>query len=307
MTTSHNSPRQQKKDTSKTAVLVATIRAVHLRWHNPPHVFEDTYALQMLTPFWHAVAKYRLLKWLVGDVILGVYRPVYPAVVLRSRYTEDQLEQAIESGTSQYVILGAGHDTFALRRQDLADKVRVFEIDHPATQEVKRQRVLKAIGSIPPNLTFVPVNFEIDKMDEELAKAGFDSQKPAFYSWLGVTYYLTPEAIRDTLDRVAEISAPGSRLVFDFKVAKHIISDEWRTLCEKMEGFVARRGEPMLTDFTPQSLSDLMARHGYTEVEMIPPEEQRNRYLGDRTDFEPTEFFHFAQFATKQPTEGESA
>ncbi len=307
MTTSHNSPRQQKKDTSKTAVLVATIRAVHLRWHNPPHVFEDTYALQMLTPFWHAVAKYRLLKWLVGDVILGVYRPVYPAVVLRSRYTEDQLEQAIESGTSQYVILGAGHDTFALRRQDLADKVRVFEIDHPATQEVKRQRVQKAIGSIPPNLTFVPVNFEIDKMDEELAKAGFDSQKPAFYSWLGVTYYLTPEAIRDTLDRVAEISAPGSRLVFDFKVAKHIISDEWRTLCEKMESFVARRGEPMLTDFTPQSLSDLMARHGYTEVEMIPPEEQRNRYLGDRTDFEPTEFFHFAQFATKQPTEGESA
>lgn len=307
MTTSQNSPRQQKKDTSKTAVLVATIRAVHLRWHARPHVFEDTYALQMLTPFWHAVAKYRLLKWLVGDVILGVYRPVYPAVVLRSRYTEDQLEQAIESGTSQYVILGAGHDTFALRRQDLADKVRVFEIDHPATQEVKRQRVLKAIGSIPSNLTFVPVNFEIDKMDEELAKAGFDSQKPAFYSWLGVTYYLTPEAIRDTLDRVAEISAPGSRLVFDFKVAKHIISDEWRTLCEKMEGFVARRGEPMLTDFTPQSLSDLMTRHGYTEVEMIPPEEQRKRYLGDRTDLEPTEFFHFAQFATKQPTEGESA
>ena len=307
MTTSHNLPRQQKKDTSKTAVLVATIRAVHLRWHNPPHVFEDTYALQMLTPFWHAVAKYRLMKWLVGDVILGVYRPVYPAVVLRSRYTEDQLEQAVESGTSQYVILGAGHDTFALRRQDLADKVRVFEVDHPATQDVKRQRVQKAIGSIPPNLTFVPVNFEIDKMDEELAKAGFDSQKPAFYSWLGVTYYLTPEAIRDTLDRVAEISAPGSRLVFDFKVAKHIISDEWRTLCEKMEGFVARRGEPMLTDFTPQSLSDLMARHGYTEVEMIPPEEQRRRYLGDRTDLEPTEFFHFAQFSLEPPKEEDAS
>ncbi len=307
MTTSQNLPRQQKKDTSKTAVLVATIRAVHLRWHNPPHVFEDTYALQMLTPFWHAVAKYRLMKWLVGDVILGVYRPVYPAVVLRSRYTEDQLEQAVESGTSQYVILGAGHDTFALRRQDLADKVRVFEVDHPATQDVKRQRVQKAIGSIPPNLTFVPVNFEIDKMDEELAKAGFDSQKPAFYSWLGVTYYLTPEAIRDTLDRVAEISAPGSRLVFDFKVAKHIISDEWRTLCEKMEGFVARRGEPMLTDFTPQSLRDLMARHGYTEVEMIPPEEQRKRYLGDRTDLEPTEFFHFAQFSLEPPKEEDAS
>ena len=307
MTTTHNPPRTHAKDTSKTAVLVATIRAVHLRWHNPPHVFEDTYALQMLTPFWHGVAKYRVLKWLVGDVILGVYRPVYPAVVLRSRYTEDQLEEAIESGTSQYVILGAGHDTFALRRKDLADKVRVFEVDHPATQEVKRQRVMKANGSIPSNLTFVPVDFEHDKMDEELVKAGFDSQAPAFYSWLGVTYYLTQDAIRETLDRVAELSASGSRIVFDFKIAKHMMSPEWATLAEKMEGFVARRGEPMLTDFTPQSLSDMMARHGYSEVEMMPPDEQGRRYLGDRTDIVPTEFFYFAQFAVKQPSEENSA
>ena len=303
MTTSQSSPRQHTKDTSKTAVLVATIRAVHLRWHDPPHIFEDTYALEMLTPFWHAVAKYRPLKWLVGDVLLGVYRPVSPVVVLRSRYTEDQLDQAIESGASQYVILGAGYDTFALRRQDLADKVRVFEVDHPATQEVKRQRLQRALGSIPPNLTFVPVDFETDKMDEELAKAGFDSQAPAFFSWLGVTYYLTQEAIRDSLERVAKISAPGTRIVFDFKIAKHMMSAEWRTLCEKMEGFVARRGEPMLTDFSPQSLSDLMARHGYAEVEMMPPEEQGRRYLGERADIEPTEFFHFAQFAVQPLSE----
>ena len=307
MTTSESKSRSRSKDTSKTAVLVATIRAVHLRWHDPPHIFEDTFAMQMLTPFWHAVAKYRPLKWLVGDVILGVYRPVYPAVVLRSRYTEDQLVAAIESGTEQYVILGAGHDTFALRRKDLADKVRVFEVDHPATQDVKRQRILKANGSIPDNLTFVPVDFEVDRLDEEMERAGFDSQQPAFYSWLGVTYYLTPEAIRDTLDRVAQKSAPGSRIVFDFKIAKHMMTQEWRTLCEKMEGFVARRGEPMLTDFTPQSLSDMMARHGYTELEMMPPEEQKRRYLGDRTDIEPTEFFHFALFATKNLTEEESA
>lgn len=261
--------------------------------------------MHMLTPFWHAVAKYRLFKWLVGDVILGVYRPVYPAIVLRSRYTEDQLVDAIDSGTKQYVILGAGHDTFALRRMDLAGKVRVFEVDHPATQDVKKQRILKANGSIPDNLTFVPVDFEVDRLDEELEKAGFDSQIPAFYSWLGVTYYLTPEAIRDTLDRLAATSAPGSRIVFDFKIAKHMMSTEWRTLCEKMEAFVARRGEPMLTDFTPQSLGDMMARHGYTEVEMIPPEEQRRRYLGERTDIEPTAFFHFAHFSLEPQSQEE--
>ena len=305
MTTSGNRSRSRSKDTSKTAVLVATIRAAHLRWDDPPHIFEDTFALQMLTPFWHAVAKYRPLKWLVGDVLLGVYRPVSPAIALRSRYTEDQLVEAVEAGTEQYVILGAGYDTFALRRTDLADKVRVFEVDHPATQEVKRQRILKAKGSIPDNLTFVPVDFEVDRLDEELEKAGFDSQRPAFYSWLGVTYYLTSEAIWDTLERVAEKSAPGSRIVFDFKIAKPMMSAEWRELCEKMEGFVARRGEPMLTDFTPHSLSEMMARHGYTEVEMMPPEEQKRRYLGDRTDIEPAEFFHFAQFSLA-PSEEES-
>ncbi len=307
MTNSETAPRSRSKDTSTTAVLVATVRAVHLRWHDPPHIFEDTFAMHMLTPFWHAVAKYRPLKWLVGDVILGVYRPVYPAIVLRSRYTEDQLVNAIDAGTGQYVILGAGHDTFALRRKDLAGKIRVFEVDHPATQDVKRQRILKANGSVPDNLTFVPVDFEVDRLNEELEKAGFDSQAPAFYSWLGVTYYLTPEAIRDTLDRIAATSAPGSRIVFDFKIAKHMMSTEWRTLCEKMEGFVARRGEPMLTDFTPQSLSDLMDRHGYTEVEMMPPDEQRRRYLGDRTDMEPAEFFHFAQFSIDPQSEKEGA
>lgn len=306
MSTSQSQPRKRLKDTSKTAVLVATIRAVHLRWHEPPHIFEDTFALQMLTPFWHAVAKYRPLKWLVGDVILGVYRPVYPAVVLRSRYTEDELVKAIEEGTNQYVILGAGHDTFALRRKDLADKVRVFEVDTPATQEVKQQRVLNANGSIPDNLTFVPVNFEVDRLDEELVKAGFDSQQPAFFSWLGVTYYLTQEAIRETLERIASMSAAQSRIVFDFKIAKHMIDDDWRILCEKMEGFVARRGEPMLTDFTPQLLRDLMTRHGFTEVEMMTPEEQKRRYLGDRTDILPTEFFHFAQFSLEPSSQEES-
>ena len=305
MSTTQNRARKRSKNTSKTAVLVATIRAGHLRWNDSP-IFEDTHALQMLSPFWHSVAKFKLLKWLVGDVILGVYRPVYPAVVLRSRYTEDQLIEAIESGVNQYVILGAGHDTFALRRQDLADQVRVLEVDHSATQEVKRQRILKANGSIPENLTFVPVDFENDHLDEELAKAGFDSQTPAFFSWLGVTYYLTQEAIRDTLDRIAAISAPGSRIIFDFKIAKHMMSPEWRTLCEKMEALVARRGEPMLTDFAPQSLSDMMARHGYKEVEMMPPEEQGRRYLEGRTDLVPTEFFHFAQFAVA-PRDGEKS
>ncbi len=302
MSTTSDSSRNRSKSSSTTAVLVATIRAVHRRFHET-QIFEDDYALQMLPPFWHAVASYLPLKWLVGDVILGVYRPVYPAVVLRARYTEDQLLEAMEQGINQYVILGAGFDTFTLRHKDLADKLHVFEVDHPVTQEVKRQRILKANEDLPSNHTFVPVDFENDRLDQELSKAGFDSQTPAFFSWLGVTYYLTQEAIRDTLERVAAMSAPGTRLVFDFKIAKHMMSGEWRTLAEKMEGFVARRGEPMLTDFTPQSLNDLLTRYGYKEVEMMPPEEQQNRYLDESSDVEPAEFFHFAQFEVAPPAE----
>jgi len=129
MSTTSDSSRNRSKSSSTTAVLVAVIRAVHLRFHET-HIFEDSYALQMLPPFWHAVASHRFLKWLVGDVILGVYRPVYPAVVLRARYTEDQLLKAMDEGVNQYVILGAGFDTFTLRHQNIADRLQVFEVDH---------------------------------------------------------------------------------------------------------------------------------------------------------------------------------
>ena len=286
-------------------MLSATIRAAHLRFQDSP-IFEDRYALQMLPPFWRAAGSYRPLKWLVGDVVLGVYRPVYPSVVLRARYSEDQLLEAIREGAGQYVILGAGFDTFSLRHRELADRVRIFEVDHPATQAVKRRRVLKANGGMPANLAFVPVDFEKERLDGALAKAGFDSRTPAFFSWLGVTYYLTQEAIRDTLDRIAAISAPGSRIVFDWKIAKRMMSAEWRRLAERMERFAARLGEPMLTYFTPQALREMMAGHGYEEVEMIAPGEQRRRYLGGRTDIAPAAYTHFAQFAVA-PAAGEIA
>lgn len=290
--------RKYRRSKSATAVFVAAIRAGYLRFYDAP-IFEDTFALQMLPPFWRAAASFRPLNWLVGDIVLGVHRPVHPVVILRARYAEDQLDEAIEQGVNQYVILGAGFDTFALRRKELADRIRVFEVDHPATQEVKRKRIRRAGGSIPDNLTLVPVDFERDSLDEELLKAGFDTRTPAFYSWLGVTYYLTEEAIRDTLTQIAGITAPGSRIVLDFKVAKQMISPEWREICERMERFVARRGEPMRTDFTPQTLRDAMARYGYVEIEMMPPEKQKSRYLEGRADLRPPEFFHFALFAVQ--------
>lgn len=304
MTTSRASARKRPKST--TAELVATVRASHLRWDDAP-IFTDSYARQMLSPFWRAVATYRPLNWLVGDVIMGAYRPIHPSIVLRIRYSEDQLMEAVKAGASQYVILGAGYDTFALRHKELADQVRVFEVDHPATQDVKRQRILEANGEVPPNLTFVPVDFESDRLNEELARAGFDQQAPAFFSWLGVTYYLTLEAIGDTLACIAAMAAPGSRLVFDYKIARQMMPEEWKTLTGKLERFVARLGEPMLSNFAPETLRDTMSMHGFKEVELLTPEEQQLRYLSGRSDIAPADCFHFAQFALEPPDEEASA
>ena len=292
--------RSRSNRGSATAVLSATIRAAHLRF-DPAPIFEDRYALRMLPPFWRAVAACRPLNWLVGDIVLGVYRPVYPSVLLRARYTEDQLQDAVAAGAGQYVLLGAGFDTFALRRGQLAGRVRIFEVDHPATQQVKRRRILKANGFVPPNLTFVPVDFERDRLDRALAQAGFDPRTPAFFSWLGVTYYLTRAAVRDTLDRIAAVSAPGSRIVFDWKIAKHLMPAHWNALAQRMERFAARLGEPMLTYFTPHALREMMAAHGYAEVEMVPPAEQARRYLAARADLAPAAYTHFAHFAVAPP------
>jgi len=294
-----------KRAKSTTAVLVAAIRAHHLRWNASP-IFADAYALQMLPLFWYLVVKVKPLNWLVVHKLLGIFHPIHTENILRIRYTEERLQEAIDAGVSQYVILGAGFDTFALRHKGLA--VQVFEVDHPASQHVKRKRVLKANGEIPPNLVFVPVDFEIDRLDEALARTSFNPQEPAFFSWLGVTYYLTKEAIRDTLARVQGIAAPGSRIALDYKIAHHLIPPEARLFTEKVEDFVERRGEPMVSTFTPEELNTEMGQAGFTELESVPPAEQVQRYLQGRSDMvEPPADFYFALFGIESPDAEDSA
>ena len=147
------------------------------------------------------------------------------------------------------------------------------------------------------NLVFVPIDFETDQLNEALIRAGFDPQKPAFFSWLGTTYYLTKDAIRETLGRVADVAAPGSRIVFDYKLARHLIPEESLPFADRLDRFVARRGEPMLSVFTPKELNDEMSQIGFLEIETIPADEQKRRYLKDRSDLvDPAPNFSFALF-----------
>ena len=281
---------------SKTAVLVAAIRASHLRWDRPP-IFTDDYAVRMTTPFWRLVATNRLLNRLIVHRVLGVFRPIHTENILRIRYAEDRLQEAVDTGVGQYVILGAGLDTFALRHAELADRLRVFEIDHPSSQSMKRERVIAINGSVPAHLIFVAVDFETEYLDEKLTAAGFDASAPAFFSWLGTTYYLTKEAIRDTLKRISAVAASGSRLVLDYKYPRRLIPEESLLFADKVDQFVAKRGEPMRSTFAPEELTAELKHPGFSQLDSVPPEEQARRYLQGRSDMPPPAAnFAFALF-----------
>ncbi len=286
----------RKRGTSTTATLAAGIRAHHWQWNKSP-IFSDDYAIDMLSLFWRLMVENRLLNWIVVHRLMRAFHPIHTEVILRMCYAEDGLQAAISEGVSQYVILGAGLDTFSLRHKELADRVRIFELDHPATQEMKRKQVRRANGDIPPNLVFVPIDFETDRLNEALSRAGFDPQTPAFFSWLGTTYYLTKDAIRETLGCVADAAAPGSRIVLDYKLAKHLIPEWGLSLADKLDRLVARLGEPMISEFTPEELNAEMSRLGFAEMETLSPEEQKHRYLQDRRDMvDPAPHFSFALF-----------
>jgi methyltransferase (TIGR00027 family) len=204
-------------------------------------------------------------------------------VVMRSRYVEDEVEKAVRRGIFQYVILGAGLDSFAYRRLDLAKVLRVFEVDHPATQPWKRSRLRETGIELPPNLSLVPVDFEKNSLIDNLRTNGYQTDAPGLFSWLGVTMYLTPDAIFNTLRTIATL-APGTEIIFQYTVPKELCDEEsQRLLAVVMEG-AAARGEPFQSSFEPAKLSEQVLKLGFAEVSDLDPEEARIRYFADRTD-----------------------
>lgn len=285
------------KRASTTAILAAAIRAGHLLWNQPP-IVADHYALALITPFWRLVAKNWALNRIIVHRLLKVFKPIHTENILRIRFTEDHLRDAVAAGARQYVILGAGLDSFCLRQGELADRLRVFEVDHPASQNMKRDKLLKISDQLPANLVFTPVDFETDRLDEALVRAGYDTAVPAFFSWLGTTYYLTRDSVRDTLARIAAVAAPASRIAVDYKYPRHLVPADGLLFADKLDQFVAKRGEPMLSMFTPDELNAEMRRAGFTELDHVTPDQQAQRYLEGRSDMTaPAPNFALALFA----------
>jgi methyltransferase (TIGR00027 family) len=202
-------------------------------------------------------------------------------MVARSRYTEDKLAEAVAKGVRQYVVLGAGLDTFGYRNPFPA--VRVFEVDHPATQAWKRERLQAAGIAIPDELSFVAIDFEKQTLHAELAAAGFRTADPAFFSWLGVAPYLTREAFEGTLRFVAAMPV-GSGVAFDFAVERAALGFMERMALDELSRRVAAAGEPFQLFFNPQGLAEDLTRLGFSEVERLNSDEINARYFADRAD-----------------------
>jgi methyltransferase (TIGR00027 family) len=204
-------------------------------------------------------------------------------IALRSRYAEDRLAAAVARGVRQYVVLGAGLDTFAYRNPHAARGLKVFEVDHPATQRWKRARLAEVGIALPPSLIFAPVDFETQNLSGELRRAGLDFGQPAFFSLLGVVIYLTEAAAMQSLGIVSRC-APGTEIVFEFSLPASRLSGTARASRERSMAQVAAIGEPWLTFFEPEPLAGQLRSLGFTGVDLLDPEEANRTYFAGRID-----------------------
>jgi methyltransferase (TIGR00027 family) len=204
-------------------------------------------------------------------------------VVGRSRYAEDLLAQAVQQNTQQYVLVGAGLDSFALRESHHYPTLKIFEVDHPDTQAAKQAK-LKKLGNIPTTVEFVSINFEKESISEALTRSLYDQSAPAFFSWLGTTHYLNPQTTLQTLKSIAEFAANGSEVVLDYSTDFQELNGIERLGSMGVAQFTHLLKEPLLGQFKPIDLHQAVEQMGFEVVEDLSGEAITERYFNARTD-----------------------
>jgi len=254
---------------SRTALGAALQRAAH-QTADGGRIFSDPFARSILGRDADA-----MIEAVAADPAMGQMRLFMAA---RSRFAEDGLAAAVTRGVRQAVILGAGLDTFALRNPHAVLGLRVFEVDHPATQSWKRERLLEANLAVPATLTFAPVDFTRQGLAEELASAGFQATQPAYFVWLGVVPYLRREAISAILQFIAGV--PGSEVVFDYSEPLENYSPERRANVAAVAERTAAIGEPWLSYLDPAEIAKDLLDRGFGELDDIGLADIAALYLG---------------------------
>jgi methyltransferase (TIGR00027 family) len=260
-------------------VLTAVTRGLY-RQEQRPVIFDDVLALGLAGEEGRAIRE-RLQSEIPRSYLLGFSR----WMCIRSRFTEDMVEQAADQGVEQYVILGAGLDSFAYRRTDLLDRLRVFEVDQPASQSWKRHQLAELGVSIPDNLVFAPVDFEHQLLREGLQSAGFEFGRSAVFSWIGVTMYLTMDAIRDTLATIAQCLS-GTRIALTYNQPSRVLDDYSARVTSRLSAIATEMGEPFVSLFVPQQIEELLRALGFGDVMHFGTTEARAAYFAPRADVE---------------------
>ncbi|HEX3774275.1 MAG TPA: class I SAM-dependent methyltransferase [Polyangiaceae bacterium] len=259
-----------------TAVRTALWRALHVEVDPLPHVLEDEVGLRLVAPEagWRARPD-------MNPQFTSMFRA---SIVARARFIEDLVVERASQGVGQYVLLGAGLDTFAQRRQEIASRLRVFEIDQPGPQAWKQQRLLELGLGVPEWLKFVPVNFEAGaSWVAELIAAGFDATRPAVVASTGVSMYLTREANAATLREVASF-APGSTLAMTFLCPLELADPALRPILQRAVDGARASGTPFISFFTPDEMKAMAREAGFRGAEHVSAAILTERYFAGRSD-----------------------
>jgi methyltransferase (TIGR00027 family) len=261
---------------SRTAVMTAVLRAHH-REQPPPRVLDDWLALDLAGEQGQVLLANMQKTWGPDGMALGARW-----IAVRTRFVEDKVDEAVADRIHQYVLLGAGLDSFVYRRRDLHDKLRVFEVDHPETQEWKRRRLAELGIDTPPNLVFAPVNFETDTLGDGLSSANFDFDSPAIFSWIGVTMYLTRDAIEETLTTIGG-ACSGTRLVLTYDIPRHSLGPAAQAHYDRVSTSAAALGEPFVSLFEPAEIEQVLHRFGFQVSSHFGPAEAVAMYFGGQS------------------------
>jgi methyltransferase (TIGR00027 family) len=273
---------------SRTALFTSLLRAAHTRLDLNP-LIEDSWGERLVPPS---------VRAMFSDEALLQNR-AYANVVTRSRYAEDALQAAVTQGIRQYVLIGAGFDSFALRRPAFAAELQIFEIDYPPTQSLKRQRIAECGVTLPDSVHFIAADLAEESVASALSRSSYRKDQLTFFSWLGVTMYLTREANLATLQSIASSSPPGSELVFTYFDAR--LFQTASAAFQEMKDRVASIGEPFLSGFDPGALGADLAGCGLSLIEDLDGGEVAARYqrVGERS-LGPSNFSHIALASVRQ-------
>lgn len=267
-------------EASRTSMLTALSRAAHLEFDSAPYLIEDRFAFDLVDPeFQPFIEAFKGL----GDVHQDVKDLRY-YVPFRARYAEDCLKSACEAGAQQYLILGAGLDSYALRQDPDMSHLAIVEIDHPDTQNAKLER-MRTLGLTPPsNTVYKPCDFEKTPLGDALFEAGFSNATKSFCAWMGVTMYISKEAVQETLETVSGMMAPGSEILIEYLPVDEELDEAGRRVRDFVASYTADLGEPIDNLYTVTEMSDVLAQSGFSQVLPVSMAKAEETYFSMRRD-----------------------